>query len=480
MPAETTVAVRLLRLRTVEGVRPATRVHMVFDDVVLPWRAYGEIVKERSGVASAVVDAIARQMASRAAEDAWSVTSRWRVVDVGGLDVVARRLAAVKDHLHGTVGSGVEAGASLLGAPSGLAEAAGWVAIGIALPGDRYFLRIRRAIQLCGFLIGLAAGNPVLAIAGVKSYLRDRLMDALANGIRGFLHGSDSPRPRSDLRLDRQSDTGRAGRPTSSGDERTRDRANRDEPSARARAVTPDRHATRDGTTAPNGRPAQRRTARRPRSPQNETRERAEAAEQVRRQAPGMRRPPARSRRDAGRDRPPAGNGPTRDDPEPQPPGPQPPGSQPRGPRPSGSRPPGPGDGPAEGGTGDSKARRPGPTTPAPADERGGVWWGSFERLGGRSSGGSPDLVPAPADERGGVWWGSFERLGGRSSDESPDLVPAPADERGAVEVDRSRDLRDDRPSGDRSPGRGRAGGISRPLGRGRDDWPEPGGYPGR
>ncbi|MEW9529456.1 hypothetical protein [Microbispora sp. NPDC049125] len=183
--------VRVRRTRREGGPPGSSRWEMRREQARLPANDYSHLVRQQGGGEPAVVDAIATQLASGTVGSVWSVaTSDWHVIDAGSFDAGAQVIAALKSGLHERTGNLVEAGAGLLGAPGFAADAAEWIAVGVALPGDSLLRRVKRTLQLCGFVVGMIAGNPALAIACVKSYTRDKLVDAVRAAIKDLFRRS--------------------------------------------------------------------------------------------------------------------------------------------------------------------------------------------------------------------------------------------------------------------------------------------------
>lgn len=134
-----------------------------------------------------LMDACDDYMAKRLVGPAWKKTSEvWVTPVCENVADLAERISGLRDQFHELVlGKPVQ----YLGGPPPLAN----IAAELVLPGDTFFLGLKRVMQIGGILVGFLSGQPLLVNACVKSLAHDVLVTAVSRGISALLSNDLEP-----------------------------------------------------------------------------------------------------------------------------------------------------------------------------------------------------------------------------------------------------------------------------------------------
>ncbi|MBO3752181.1 hypothetical protein J5X84_39485 [Streptosporangiaceae bacterium NEAU-GS5] len=140
-----------------------------------------------------LIAAVARQIARAIADGMHMTIIGVQVVDTGGIGSLANLVGALNGELHAQVGNAVKGLLGLFGLPQSGADMVGWAAVGLSLPHDGFVTKLKRCLQLLGFIAAVLTGQHWLAVASVKSFARDKFIQATTEVIKELAHWPFKP-----------------------------------------------------------------------------------------------------------------------------------------------------------------------------------------------------------------------------------------------------------------------------------------------
>lgn len=170
----------------VDRVTCSRRADPVVSDLSIPEPPGGESGARRSA-AQGIEGVCGRYVAEKIADPAWKKsTESWVTPVCDNVASVADVVGGLKEQWHDiALGEPIHKLGAQLGLPN-LGDAAGLVRL-TPLPGDTSFKFGKRLVQYTGIVIGVMAGQPLLANACMKSLAHDVVIKAVSETIGHFL-----------------------------------------------------------------------------------------------------------------------------------------------------------------------------------------------------------------------------------------------------------------------------------------------------
>jgi hypothetical protein len=127
-------------------------------------------------------DRLAERFADAITANAWqAATANWRVIDFGGFDSAAERVAALDGWTHEQAGMWLAPSAEAAGMPADFAGGAGaLIGYAIPLPADKVLGDLSQIIRVAGIVVACMTGHVAWAIASTKSLAHEELVKDMA------------------------------------------------------------------------------------------------------------------------------------------------------------------------------------------------------------------------------------------------------------------------------------------------------------